>query len=374
MKEWLLLIEHDNATLLGTSAAAGVTVGLVFVALAIGGFWMWKKRQKTAFDQEKLNDVEMAGPKLSLPETRPDFSRQVSQVEAQNIELGAVLGKGAFGKVHQALHQGADVAVKLISEVTPESEAEFQKEIQLNELLPKHDHVVQMLAVVTGEITGIVMTLFPLCSLQDHLDRIQNGEIKELTFPETIQLLIDISAGLICMHDSRVVHRSFFHSLCWDRLFFFFFNPLLTQTFGLHWHRDIACRNVLIRQGDAGLRAAVCDFGLSLKLADGETEGSSSAFPKERIPINMSAPEAFMKGKYSEKTDTYMFGMLCYELFARAVPFTEFLQGFDFNAFKLKVTIYWLDSLNSPISINTTTQRLGKTIFGLSSPKIGLLP
>ena len=84
--------------------------------------------------------------------------------------------------------------------------------------------------------------------------------------------------------------------------------------------RDIACRNVLINSKDVGLRAAVSDFGLSLELTDGKTVGRS---PKkaEFIPLNISAPEALAHGLYSEKTDVYMFGMLCYELFARKNPY-----------------------------------------------------
>ena len=101
----------------------------------------------------------------------------------------------------------------------------------------------------------------------------------------------------------------------------FLFAPELRQICMHHLPRDIACRNVLVKDFVLeGLRAAVGDFGLSLELTDGKTEGTS---PKkaEFIPLNISAPEALAHGLFSEKTDVYMFGMLCYELFARKNPY-----------------------------------------------------
>ena len=67
--------------------------------------------------------------------------------------------------------------------------------------------------------------------------------------------------------------------------------------------RDIACRNALLTNG---LTAAICDFGLSLQLPEGQDEAVSPDFRTEHIPVLISAPEALSKGKFSRKTDSYM--------------------------------------------------------------------
>ena len=59
-------------------------------------------------------------------------------------------------------------------------------------------------------------------------------------------------------------------------------------------HRDLACRNVLV--GDNEL-LKICDFGLAK-----ETLEYTSAL-KTRLPIRWMAPEAFLRGEFSEKSD-----------------------------------------------------------------------
>ena len=59
-------------------------------------------------------------------------------------------------------------------------------------------------------------------------------------------------------------------------------------------HRDLACRNILV--GDNEL-LKICDFGLAK-----ETLEYTSAL-KTRLPIRWMAPEALLRGEFSEKSD-----------------------------------------------------------------------
>ena len=59
-------------------------------------------------------------------------------------------------------------------------------------------------------------------------------------------------------------------------------------------HRDLACRNILV--GDNEL-LKICDFGLAK-----ETLEYTSAL-KTRLPIRWMAPETFLRGEFSEKSD-----------------------------------------------------------------------
>ena len=61
-------------------------------------------------------------------------------------------------------------------------------------------------------------------------------------------------------------------------------------------HRDLACRNILV--GDNEL-LKICDFGL----AKDTSEYTSVSALKTRLPICWMAPESFLKGEFSEKSD-----------------------------------------------------------------------
>ena len=62
-------------------------------------------------------------------------------------------------------------------------------------------------------------------------------------------------------------------------------------------HRDLACRNVLV--GDNEL-LKICDFGLAKETLE---YTSPSALIKTQLPIRWLAPEAFLRGEFSEKSD-----------------------------------------------------------------------
>ena len=62
-------------------------------------------------------------------------------------------------------------------------------------------------------------------------------------------------------------------------------------------HRDLACRNILV--GDNEL-LKICDFGLAKETLE---YMSPSALMKTELPIRWLAPEVFLRGEFSEKSD-----------------------------------------------------------------------
>ena len=61
-------------------------------------------------------------------------------------------------------------------------------------------------------------------------------------------------------------------------------------------HRDLACRNILV--GDNEL-LKICDFGLAKETS----EYTSASTLKTRLPLRWMAPETFLRGEFSEKSD-----------------------------------------------------------------------
>jgi len=73
-------------------------------------------------------------------------------------------------------------------------------------------------------------------------------------------------------------------------------------------HRDIKPPNFLV---DRAWRVKLCDFGLAANSAAQRGAGT---------PAYM-APELHAGGSYNEKVDVYAFGVMCWELMARQMPF-----------------------------------------------------
>lgn len=83
-------------------------------------------------------------------------------------------------------------------------------------------------------------------------------------------------------------------------------------------HRDLAARNVLIADD---FSCKVSDFGMSRQLATEEGSGGDyyRSVKGTAVPVRWTSLEALEERKYTEKSDVWAFGVLCYEVFTAAV-------------------------------------------------------
>jgi serine/threonine protein kinase len=216
-------------------------------------------------------------------------SAQVWRIAASELELGRVLGQGAFGVVSRAKWRGRHVAVKQIKRTAIGDEkavADFELEIGRMSSLQPHENVVQLYGVVelaNGDVGAVV----EFCAQGALVDALYGDKARrDWTNDELLDVAYDAACGLMHLHLNNVVHR------------------------------DIAARNVLLA-GKKDLVAKVSDFGMARDMDGNVAEQQTAAHVG---PLRWMAPEQIERLAYSKASDVFAFGVLLFEIFAREKP------------------------------------------------------
>jgi hypothetical protein len=213
-------------------------------------------------------------------------------IESSDLELGSVIGQGAFGVVRRAEWRGRTVAVKQIKKSTigdDKAVADFEEEIGRMAALPMHENVVRLFGVVQladGDVGAVV----EFCAQGSLVDALYGEKARELSPDDLLQIAYDAACGVMHLHECKIVHR------------------------------DIAARNVLLA-GKKDLVAKVSDFGMARNVESVYSGVASEQHTAATIgPVKWMAPEQLERMAYSRASDVFAFGVLLYEIFARSAP------------------------------------------------------
>ena len=111
-----------------------------------------------------------------------------------------------------------------------------------------------------------------------------------LSYEQSLGVLQDVAIGMAHIHTEKILHR------------------------------DIAARNVLLATSNEVLIAKVTDFGLGKIFAENHNVNSTALVG----PVRWMAPETLKERIWSFKSDTWSFGVLCWEVMhAGKQPFAE---------------------------------------------------
>ncbi|CAF0751826.1 unnamed protein product [Adineta steineri] len=233
-----------------------------------------------------------------------EFSRE-------NLSIGHLIGKGAFGFVYQGIAKNikaeekvTTVAVKTVrDDATSEEIENLLKELSVMKMVGKHINIISLLGCCTqGGQVMLIVEYAKYGNLRDYLRRkrppghVLSGSFEQDENDESYKP--DDSDDLI-------------HSLSTIDLILFCLHTAAGMEY-LHSkkciHRDLAARNVLLAENRV---CKIADFGLARDLTQTyyyrkQTDG--------RVPVKWMSPEALFDRKFSTKSDVWSYAILAWEI------------------------------------------------------------
>lgn len=229
--------------------------------------------------------------------------RAAWQIDADELEMGELVGSGAMGEVWHGKWHGLDVAIKVLRPDVFTRES-FTREVEVGVSI-NHPHVVRFLCGVVGPPQMMIVTQWMhRGSLRDTLDRL----IDPSHMPPSLMLKIlrGVALGVQALHRQGIVHG------------------------------DLTSSNVLI---DDRWNASITDFGLSRHLAESRNRSPTSSpsagggdiIVKSKmrhvdgvafVSVPWTAPEVLADaGTMSMASDVYSLGIIMWELLTHERPY-----------------------------------------------------
>lgn len=234
-----------------------------------------------------------SGAPVKRVDTDDQLLKQQVLWEVDTSELdftgSRLLGRGAYGEVVEAKWRSLPVAVKRVNVASKGAWKELRHEIAVIAQL-HHPRVVQFLGACSRQQPWLIISEYmPGKALSTLLEK-RNG--RPLPIHVAGRFSLDTVQGLRYLHEHK---------------------PM-----GIV-HRDLKPTNLLIG-GDGHVK--IGDFGLAKVLDAMRAQNDKYVMTGETGSYRYMAPEVFRHEAYSNKVDIYSVGMIMYQLFHGAPPFS----------------------------------------------------
>ncbi|PRP76898.1 outer membrane autotransporter barrel domain-containing protein [Planoprotostelium fungivorum] len=286
----------SSSSSLSTKAQIGIIVGCIvggLILIILLSLLFVMRRRKTNANQMSTIDL------VQKIIRDAKYGNSYEMIDFSLVQLGAAkrsvinfdelqdmnrVGGGAFGVVYKAAFRGIQVAVKQIkSEMVTEAQLkDFLHEVTIIQNLRSHPHVVSFVGLTFPPQPLSLITEF--CSggsLDHYIERENPSQTQRVQFMEGIAL------GMVHLHAEGIIHR------------------------------DLAARNILLTNH---LDVKVSDFGMSRMHKEDEAVGKTQS---NVGPLKWMAPEALKNKEYSNKSDSFSYGVTCWEILMGQEPYRD---------------------------------------------------
>uniref|UniRef100_A0A6N2LPI2 non-specific serine/threonine protein kinase n=1 Tax=Salix viminalis TaxID=40686 RepID=A0A6N2LPI2_SALVM len=278
--------KRNLKVIISMSVIGGATA--IFICVFFSWKWMATHRERNVRSEETLS-LKTRGAQATvsdgnLPENakevklEPLFKLQVLETATNNFHISNKLGQGGFGAVYRGkLPDGQEIAVKRLSRTSGQGLEELMNEVVVISKL-QHRNLVRLLGCcVEGEEMMLVYEYMPNKSLDAFLfDSLRK---ERLDWERRFSIINGICRGLLYLHrDSRL------------RII----------------HRDLKPSNILL---DHELNPKISDFGTARIFGGNEVNTTRVVGT-----FGYMALEYLMKGRFSEKSDVFSFGVLLLQI------------------------------------------------------------
>eukprot|EP00041_Stephanoeca_diplocostata_P033779 m.1123857 g.1123857 ORF g.1123857 m.1123857 type:complete len:1464 (-) comp24406_c2_seq18:154-4545(-) len=271
------------------------------------------------------------------------------ELPRERVLLLSQIGKGTFTQLHRAMYhpprqQGMvefECATRVLNEdASAEAQSKFMTEALLMAQF-EHPNIAAFIGVVTrGTPKMMVMQYYQQGSLRSVVQRGKRG--KALPLHMCMDFCEGIAVGMQYLASRNYVHRA----LTARCVLIDAANRVKIADIGLTADDVTATdQSRAPLSGDTDPSALVADPGvfLALDYDSSDDESTTDEAPKlqhgdirrghgvyrRKLPIRWMSPEAVMHSEYSEASDVWSFGVVCFEVFTRgALPYHGWLNSY----------------------------------------------
>eukprot|EP01126_Amoeba_proteus_P007739 TRINITY_DN12785_c0_g1_i1.p1 TRINITY_DN12785_c0_g1~~TRINITY_DN12785_c0_g1_i1.p1 ORF type:complete len:610 (-),score=82.06 TRINITY_DN12785_c0_g1_i1:45-1874(-) len=253
----------------------------IFMLVAILSFAYHVVRNKQLEPEESYTSVrnfeEVFRGKENLQNLFEEYSIRV--VPLSRLKLGKIIGKGVSGAVFSAsLPNGKKVALKKVNLNLEEGDLNVGaiEEIKIMSSV-EHPNILSLIGISLGEVISDVILITPLID-GGNLANFLFSTKKRFKFLDKVDLVLQVAYGMHYLHSVR---------------------PRII-------HRDLKPENILLTT--SGL-IKIADFGMSKMIQNYCKTMTTIGTP------HYMAPEVISKGRFSEKSDVYSYGIVIWETY-----------------------------------------------------------